>query len=60
MLAKVKSQTETVLKTIDNAQTRSRAMGRALKNVEALSETQSTALIVHDLDFDSADGANTP
>ncbi|MCM2341065.1 DNA recombination protein RmuC [Rhodoferax sp.] len=56
VLARVKSQTETVLKTIDGAQTRSRAMGRALKNVEALSDTQSAALIVHDTDFDSAEG----
>ena len=56
VLARVKSQTETVLKTIDGAQTRSRAMGRALKNVEALPDTQSAALIVHDTDFDSADG----
>ena len=58
VLARVKAQTETVLKTIDGAQTRSRAMGRALKGVEALSEPQAAALIVHDLDFDSADGAS--
>jgi len=45
VLAKVKSQTETVLKTIDGAQTRSRAMGRALKTVEALPELESAALI---------------
>ena len=56
VLAKVKSQTETVLKTIDGAQTRSRAMGRALKNVEALSDIQSAALIVHEVDFDSTEG----
>jgi DNA recombination protein RmuC len=56
VLARVKSQTETVLKTIDGAQTRSRAMGRALKNVEALSEAQTTALIVQDPDFDNAQG----
>jgi DNA recombination protein RmuC len=56
VLARVKSQTETVLKTIDGAQTRSRAMGRALKNVEALSDSQSAALIVHDIDFDSTEG----
>jgi DNA recombination protein RmuC len=36
VLAKVKSQTETVLKTLDSAETRSRAMGRALRSVEAL------------------------
>jgi len=60
VLAKVKSQTETVLKTIDGAQTRSRAMGRALKNVEALSDTQSAALIVQDADFDSANTEGLP
>jgi hypothetical protein len=31
-------------------------MGRALKNVEALSEAQTTALIVQDPDFDNAQG----
>lgn len=36
VLAKVKSQTETVLKTLDSAETRSRAMGRALRSVEAI------------------------
>ena len=60
VLARVKSQTETVLKTIDGAQTRSRAMGRALKNVEALTEAQSAVLIVQDTDFDSADGSPSP
>jgi len=53
VLARVKSQTETVLKTIDNAETRSRAMGRALKKVEALPEPQVAALIPVDKDFDS-------
>ncbi len=53
VLARVKSQTETVLKTIDNAETRSRAMGRALKRVEALPEPQAAALIPVDKDFDS-------
>lgn len=52
VLAKVKSQTETVLKTIDGAETRSRAMGRALKKVEALPDVQSQALIPADKDFD--------
>jgi len=60
VLAKVKAQTETVLKTIDGAQTRSRAMGRALKNVEALPETQAQTLIVQDKDFDSAEGSSGP
>jgi DNA recombination protein RmuC len=52
VLARVKSQTETVLKTLDNAEVRSRAMGRALKNVEALPDAQSQALIPVDRDFD--------
>ncbi len=52
VLAKVKAQTETVLKTIDNAETRSRAMGRALKKVEALPEPQAQSLIPMDKDFD--------
>ena len=53
VLAKVKSQTETVLKTLDSAETRSRAMGRALKKVESLPEPQVQALIPMDKDFDS-------
>jgi DNA recombination protein RmuC len=55
VLARVKAQTETVLKTLDSAQTRSRAMGRALKQVEALPDTQAQSLIALDKDFDSAD-----
>jgi DNA recombination protein RmuC len=42
-----------VLKTLDNAETRSRAMDRALKKVEALPEPQVAALIPLDKDFDS-------
>ncbi|MGI9132469.1 MAG: DNA recombination protein RmuC [Rhodoferax sp.] len=52
VLARVKSQTETVLKTLDNAEVRSRAMGRALKQVEALPDAQARALIPEDRDFD--------
>ena len=55
VLARVKSQTETVLKTLDSAETRSRAMGRALKKVEALPDTQVQALIPMDKDFDGDD-----
>ena len=36
VLAKVKSQTQTVLNTLDQAQTRSNVMARALRSVEAL------------------------
>jgi DNA recombination protein RmuC len=57
VLAKVKSQTETVLKTLDSAETRSRAMGRALKKVEALPDTQVAALLPMDKDFDSDEQA---
>ncbi len=52
VLAKVKSQTETVLKTLDSAETRSRAMGRALKKVEALPGPQSQAMLAPERDFD--------
>jgi DNA recombination protein RmuC len=52
VLAKVKSQTETVLKTLDGAQVRSRAVGRALKQVEALPENQAQVLIPLTKDFD--------
>jgi DNA recombination protein RmuC len=52
VLASVRSQTQTVLNTIDRAETRSRAMGRALKQVEALPETQAQALLPNDRDFD--------
>jgi DNA recombination protein RmuC len=52
VLAKVKAQTETVLKTLDNAQVRSRAMDRALKKVETLPDTQAQALIAIDRDLD--------
>lgn len=52
VLAKVKSQTETVLKTLDSAEVRSRAMGRALKKVEAMPDTQAQALLPIDRDVD--------
>jgi len=52
VLAKVKAQTETVLKTLDNAEVRSRAMGRALKQVEALPDGPTQALIPVERDFD--------
>jgi DNA recombination protein RmuC len=54
VLAKVKAQTQTVLNTLDNAETRSRAMDRALKKVETLPDTQSLALILLDKDADGA------
>ena len=45
VLAKVKNQTQTVLNTLDSAEVRSRAMGRALKSVEALPVDQAQALL---------------
>ncbi|NIM43504.1 MAG: DNA recombination protein RmuC [Hydrogenophaga sp.] len=49
-LARVKSQTQTVLNTLDQAEVRSRAMGRALKTVEALPQDRSSALLPLDSD----------
>ncbi len=55
VLAKVKVQTQTVLNTLDNAETRSRALGRALKKVDALPDAQTQALLPLDKDFDRLD-----
>ena len=54
VLAKVKSQTETVLNTLNSAEQRSRVMGKALRQVEALPEAESSRLIPIDpLDRDA-------
>ena len=45
VLAKVKSQTETVLNTLSSAEQRSRVMSKALRQVEAISENDSARLI---------------
>jgi DNA recombination protein RmuC len=52
VLAKVKSQTQTVLNTLESAEQRSRVMGRTLRQVEALPEDQSKALLPLDKDAD--------
>ncbi len=52
VLAKVKSQTQTVLNTLESAEQRGRVMGRALRQVEALPEEQSKALLPMDKDAD--------
>ena len=52
VLAKVKSQTESVLNTLSSAEQRSRVMGKALRNVEALPEADSARLIPPEKDFD--------
>ncbi len=54
VLAKVKSQTETVLNTLNSAEQRSRVMGKALRQVEALPESESARLMPMDpLDRDA-------
>ncbi|MFM6990603.1 MAG: DNA recombination protein RmuC [Rhodoferax sp.] len=45
VLAKVKEQTQTVLNTLDKAQTRSNVMHRALRQVEAMPEGQVPGLL---------------
>ena len=50
VLAKVKSQTQTVLNTLDSADTRTRAMQRALKTVQALPDEASQVLLAIDSD----------
>lgn len=54
VLARVKTQTETVLKTLDAAQVRTRAMDRALKKVEELPDNQAQALVAADRELDRA------
>ena len=45
VLGRLRTQTQTVLNTLDSAQTRSNVMNRALKKVEALPEDESQALL---------------
>jgi DNA recombination protein RmuC len=45
VLDKVRNQTQTVLNTLDQAQTRSNVMNRALRQVDALPEAQAQALL---------------
>ncbi len=47
-VSKVKSQAETVVKTLELADTRTRAVNRKLKDVEALTEAQASVLIPAD------------
>ena len=48
VLARVKEQTQSVLNTLDKAQTRSNVMHRALRQVEALPEGQVPGLLPHE------------
>ncbi len=52
VLAKVKSQTETVLNTLTSAEQRSRVMGKALRTIEALPEAEAARLIPLDKELD--------
>ena len=52
VLAKIKSNAETMLNTVSNAEQRSRVMGKALRNVEALPEIDSARLIPLDKELD--------
>jgi DNA recombination protein RmuC len=45
VLSKVKSQAQTVVNTLDQAQTRSNVMHRALRSVEALTDEQVTKVL---------------
>ncbi len=53
-VSKVKSQAETVVKTLEQADTRTRAVNRKLKDVEALTEVQTQALLPMDKADDEA------
>jgi len=57
VLAKVRNQTQTVLNTLEQAQTRTNVMNRALRQVDALPEAQSLAMLPGGTD--AADAAET-
>jgi DNA recombination protein RmuC len=48
VLARIKVQTQTVLNTLDSAERRSRVMGRALQQVQALPEQEAARLLPPD------------
>jgi DNA recombination protein RmuC len=50
VLSRIKSQTQTVLNTLDSAEQRSRAMGRALREVQALPQAQAQELLPGSID----------
>ena len=52
VLSKIKSNAETMLNTVSSAEQRSRVMGKALRNVEALPEIESARLIPLDKEID--------
>ena len=52
VLAKIKSNAETMLNTVSNAEQRSRVLTRAMKQVEALPDVESTRLIPLDKELE--------
>jgi DNA recombination protein RmuC len=59
VLTRVKNQTQTVLNTLEAAQTRTRALDRKLRDVEALPSAQAQALLP-DLEEGAAPAGQTP
>ena len=55
VLSRVKTQAQTVVNTLDQAQTRSNVMHRALRNVETLTEEQTVKLLPDSLLDNGAD-----
>ena len=55
-VSKVRTQAEGVVKTLDQAQTRTNMMSRALKKVEALPDSQAQALLPTPLDAKDDEG----
>ncbi len=55
-VSKVRTQAEGVVKTLDQAQTRTNMMSRALKNVEALPDSQAQTLLPAPLDTKDDEG----
>ena len=53
VLAKIKSNAETMLNTVSSAEQRSRVMGKVLRNVEALPELDSARLLPLDKELDT-------
>ena len=50
VLARIRNQTQTVLNTLDQAQTRTNVMNRALKQMQALPADETQALLPASLD----------
>lgn len=63
VLTKIRSQTQTVLRTLDQADVRNRAMQRALRQAETLPETQAQHMLgMHEAGYatDKNEEANAP